>query len=148
MKVQVCVGDETFQVEGDDLHTRPIIARVAGEEVAVWPDSGPASAASGAAAPDHLVEPPALRLVPPPATHAAATPGGDGPAVRAPIPGVIHEILVREGERVEAGQEICMLEAMKMQNTIRAPHAGRISRIPVAVGQAVKHRDVLLEFGD
>jgi glutaconyl-CoA/methylmalonyl-CoA decarboxylase subunit gamma len=148
MKVQVCVGDETFQVEIGDLHTRPIIARVAGEEFAVWPDSGPAGAANVATAAGHSVEPPVLRLVPPAPGRAASAPAGDGSAVRAPIPGVIHEILVREGERVEAGQEICMLEAMKMQNTIRAPHAGRISRIPVAVGQAVKHRDILLEFGD
>ena len=139
MKLQVCVGDETFQVEIDDLHARPIVARVDGEEFAVWPDSGPVNPANGTAAVS-APHPPLPRVT-------SAEPAG-GSAVHAPIPGVIQKILVKEGDRVEAGQEICMLEAMKMQNTIRAPHAGRISRVAVVVGQTVKHRDLLLEFGD
>lgn len=150
MKLQVCVGDETFQVEIDDLHARPIVARVDGEEFAVWPDSGPVSPANGTAVANGHQAGSASH--PPAHTDPVRSPASaeftGGSAVRAPIPGVIQKILVKEGDLVAAGQEICMLEAMKMQNTIRAPHAGRISRVAVAVGQAVKHRDVLLEFGD
>ena len=148
MKLEVRVGDETFQVEVDDLHARPIVARVEGEEFAVWPDSGQVSPTNGtAAASSSLAESPtrpSKSAVP--ARMAADLTGA--PVVRAPIPGVVHAILVKEGDLVASGQEICLLEAMKMQNTIRAPRAGRISRVAVAVGQAVKHRDVLLEFGD
>jgi glutaconyl-CoA/methylmalonyl-CoA decarboxylase subunit gamma len=145
MKLQVCVGDETFQVEIDDLHARPIVARVDGEEFAVWPDSGPVNPANGTAVANGTE---AVSAPHPPLPRVTSAEPAGGSAVHAPIPGVIQKILVKEGDRVEAGQEICMLEAMKMQNTIRAPHAGRISRVAVVVGQAVKHRDVLLEFGD
>jgi biotin carboxyl carrier protein len=44
------------------------------------------------------------------------------------------------------GDELCTLEAMKMKNVIRAPRAGTIASVKVAVGQHVKHHDVLVEY--
>ena len=148
MKLEVRVGNETFQVEVEDLHARPIVVRVEGEEFAVWPDSGQVSPANGTATVPGTPVDQAIPLPRPIApVHATADLAG-GPVVHAPIPGVVHAILVKEGDLVAPGQEICILEAMKMQNTIRAPRAGRINRVAVVAGQAVKHRDVLLEFGD
>ncbi len=72
----------------------------------------------------------------------------DVKAVHAPIPGVIVGIEVEVGQRVEVGQTLCVLEAMKMKNAIRAPRAGQIAAIVVATGEHVKHHDLLMEYAD
>ncbi|MCU0514505.1 MAG: biotin/lipoyl-binding protein [Anaerolineae bacterium] len=69
---------------------------------------------------------------------------GDG-RVKAPIPGRITRILVQPGEAVEAGQTVIMLEAMKMENQLRATRAGIVRSIQVAAGQTVVRSQVLLE---
>ena len=62
-----------------------------------------------------------------------------GPArVQAPMPGKLVRILVRAGEDVGAGQGLVVMEAMKMENEIRAPRAGRVKEAPVQEGQAVE----------
>jgi biotin carboxyl carrier protein len=66
--------------------------------------------------------------------------------VRAPIPGVIVSIVVNVGEAVNVGQELCVLEAMKMKNSIRATRAGQIATIHVNIGQQVKHNEPLVEY--
>jgi propionyl-CoA carboxylase alpha chain len=53
---------------------------------------------------------------------------------------------VRPGDEVGLGQDLCVLEAMKMKNPIRSPRAGRIASVNVNPGQTVKHHDVLVEF--
>ncbi len=68
--------------------------------------------------------------------------------VRAPIPGVIISIAVQPGDTVEVGQELCVLEAMKMKNAIRAPRAGTIGKVLAAVGEHVQHHDLLIEFAE
>lgn len=70
---------------------------------------------------------------------------GDG-RVKAPIPGLITHLLVNVGDAVEAGQPIAYLEAMKMQNEIRAPFAGTVAAIHVATQQTVKRGEVLIEI--
>lgn len=69
---------------------------------------------------------------------------GDG-RVKAPIPGLITRVLVNMGDRVEVDQPLLVLEAMKMENEIRAPRAGVISALPVEAGQSVSRGDVLVE---
>lgn len=69
---------------------------------------------------------------------------GDGEAAAtAPIPGTVLDIRAAEGDRVESGQVILILEAMKMENEICAPAAGVISSIPVAKGDSVAAGDIL-----
>ena len=69
---------------------------------------------------------------------------GDG-RVKAPIPGLISRILVDPGATVTAGQPLIILEAMKMENEIRAPFLGVVQTIGVAVGQTVLRNTVLVE---
>jgi glutaconyl-CoA/methylmalonyl-CoA decarboxylase subunit gamma len=64
--------------------------------------------------------------------------------VAAPLPGTIVSIGVAEGDRVEHGQELCVLEAMKMNNPIRATQAGVVKEVLVSVGQQVQHNHPLL----
>lgn len=69
---------------------------------------------------------------------------GDG-RVKAPIPGLITRILVQPGAAVEAGQALLILEAMKMENEIRAPFDGVVSSISVTGGQSVVRNQLLAE---
>ena len=69
---------------------------------------------------------------------------GDG-RVKAPIPGLISRILVEPGATVSAGQPLLILEAMKMENEIRAPFEGVVVSVSAAVGQTVLRNQMLAE---
>jgi biotin carboxyl carrier protein len=71
---------------------------------------------------------------------------GDG-RVKAPIPGLITRVLVQPGDTVEAGQPLLVLEAMKMENEIRAPRAGTVQLLGVSPGQGVSLGAVMVEIG-
>jgi pyruvate carboxylase subunit B len=73
--------------------------------------------------------------------------GDAGPKpVRAPMPGLVVRIHVAEGDRVDAGQSVAIVEAMKMENDLKAESAGVVARIRVAAGEAVDKGAVLVEF--
>jgi acetyl-CoA/propionyl-CoA carboxylase, biotin carboxylase, biotin carboxyl carrier protein len=72
---------------------------------------------------------------------AAATGSGK---VAVPMQGTIVKILVEVGQEVEAGQALCVLEAMKMENNINADKAGTIAEIKVEPGQSVSSGDVVV----
>lgn len=77
----------------------------------------------------------------------AAPEGGVGPAsLRAPIPGRLVKILVKVGERVSASQPLLVLEAMKMENEVRAPRAGTVTTLHVAEGVAVETGQLLVSL--
>lgn len=71
---------------------------------------------------------------------------GDG-RLKAPIPGLIARYLVDVGDKVSAGQAVVILEAMKMENEIRAPLAGRVEAIHVPAGETVARGTLLVEIG-
>ena len=62
------------------------------------------------------------------------------------MPGRVVEVLVEEGARVEAGQGLIVLEAMKMENEIQAEHEGVVKQVFVTAGQAVEGGDPLFEL--
>ncbi len=76
----------------------------------------------------------------------ASAPKSNNEQVRAPIPGVILKLLVKEGDAVKAGQDVIVMEAMKMENQIQATVSGRIAKLNVRVDDAVQQDDVLLEI--
>ena len=67
--------------------------------------------------------------------------------IRAQIPGRVVRLWVSEGDVVEAGQRLLAIEAMKMENEVRAPHAGTVESIVVEPGSSVELRDELLRLG-
>ena len=75
------------------------------------------------------------------ARHSLAT-----PLVTAPMPGKVLKILVREGDEVEAGQPLIIIEAMKMETTLAAEGPARVKAIAVAPGQMVDAGAVLMEL--
>lgn len=82
-----------------------------------------------------------------PAAAPAALPAGDGEPQAAPLAGNIFKILVKPGDRVEEGELVIILEAMKMETEVRAFKAGTIGSIDCKVGDAVSVGDTLLTIG-
>ena len=115
-----------FEADGmqHEVEVRPVI-----EDFARKDPSAAASAVPQAAAP---------KLV-----QSAHGPG----AVVAPMPGIIVNILVKEGDAVVAGSTLCVMEAMKMENNIIAPQAGSVKRIAVHVGAEVQSGQLLVQLG-
>ena len=74
---------------------------------------------------------------PAPAAAAPAAPAGAGTDINSPLPGVIIEISVKEGQAVKAGQKVAVLEAMKMENDIQAEKDGTVTAIHVRKGDSV-----------
>jgi biotin carboxyl carrier protein len=67
--------------------------------------------------------------------------------VKAPIPGLVTRVLVQQGDQVEAGQPILLLEAMKMENEILAPRAGKVIELNAMPGKSVTLNEELVEIG-
>jgi biotin carboxyl carrier protein len=70
---------------------------------------------------------------------------GDG-RIKAPIPGLVTRIHVEQGQLVEQGQPLLVLEAMKMENEIRSPLAGTVRQLAVKPGQTVTLSELMIEI--
>ena len=86
-----------------------------------------------------------VRSQPPPTPQKSFAPAGGLNAIKAPLPGVIHKVMVKEGDAVKAGQTLLILEAMKMENNILAEKAGTIRNMKIKEGDSVMQGDLLLE---
>ncbi len=82
-----------------------------------------------------------------PAAPAAATATGAGTPVKAPLPGTVTELKVNVGDKVNAGDVVLVLEAMKMQNNIEAENSGTVTSVVVKQGETVMEGAVLLTIG-
>jgi acetyl/propionyl-CoA carboxylase alpha subunit len=78
----------------------------------------------------------------------ASTRGAGEASLRAPMPAQVRAVQVMEGDRVEKGQTLILLEAMKMEIRLQAPIAGRVAHLAVAEGQPVERDQVLVEIED
>ena len=88
---------------------------------------------------------PAARPAPTAATSAPVEAGAQDKV--APLGGVIIEITVREGDKVKAGDQVAVIEAMKMKTMVAADHDGTVRNIRVKVGDAVDAGQVLMTIG-
>jgi biotin carboxyl carrier protein len=64
--------------------------------------------------------------------------------LKAPMPGLVISVPVREGQEVEKGDVLVILESMKMQNELRSPRAGRVTRVRAREGDTVDQKETLL----
>jgi len=137
---RVTIDGRAYEVQVPDPRERPVRAIVDRQvfEVHIQPEArvgalpavaglrpvpAPAPAAAGAV------------VAPSAATSPAAAGSGE---VTAPLPGTIVSISVAIGDTIEYGQELCVLEAMKMNNPICSTQAGQVTKILVSVGQRVQ----------
>ena len=124
----VIVNGKTYQVEIEKNDKKSAIGVAIGSQaVAV---STPASAVQASQA-----------------TSVSATPGSAGNAITAPMPGKIIDIKVSVGDNVKRGQEIIILEAMKMHNPVLATNDGVIKDIYVKAGDSVQTGATLISIG-
>ena len=143
MNIQVKIGELTFDVTVGDLSERPVKVSVDGELIEVWPEEmTTAVAAPVAAAPVQPAAPAA------PAKAAPVTVSLGGGAACAPMPGVIIAVTAHPGDKVKPGDELVVLEAMKMKNPIRATRAATVCNLLVSPGDHVKKGQTLVEFVD
>ena len=89
---------------------------------------------------------PAAAAAPVAAAPAAPKAAAGANAIVAPLPGSVVSISVKVGDAVKAGQQLAVIEAMKMENEILAPADGTIKAVHVSAGQAVQQGDALIEL--
>ena len=145
----VTIHDKTYRVEIPDPGATPLLVIVDGQpfQVGIAGTEVAATAARLAAPPPPAPQPPPLPPPPRLATHRpAAPPLARSSDVIAPMPGTILSVEVNVGQRVEVGQVLCVLEAMKMKNPIRATHPGTVAEVYVHPGRTVPHGEVLIRL--
>mgnify|MGYP003429979897 CR=1 FL=1 len=89
---------------------------------------------------------PAAAAAPVAAAPAAPKAAAGANAIVAPLPGSVVSINVKAGDAVKAGQQLAIIEAMKMENEILAPADGTVKAVHVSAGQAVQQGDALIEL--
>lgn len=143
--LQVIVNGQPYALEVIDTQPGQVSLRLDGKPATVqWAGSGEEKwfSLNGCT---YRLEKPAPRT----ARAAQSTDGrGDGSStegVRSPMPAQVRAVQVREGEQVEKGATLLLLEAMKMEIRIKAPARGRVTRLLVASGQAVEKEQLLAE---
>ena len=80
------------------------------------------------------------------APQAAVAPENEGKVCRSPVSGIVIKTVAKEGQSLQSGETIMVLEAMKMETTITAPEAVKIAKLPVKEGDSVQSGQVLVEF--
>jgi glutaconyl-CoA/methylmalonyl-CoA decarboxylase subunit gamma len=149
MKYKVAVKNMSYEVEIEDINARPIIARVGGERFEVMPENvGQAEVKNEADEPKEKVEKKSSYQKPVATASLSPNLALSGNTLTAPLPGKIIEVFVKAGERVEAGQVVVIIEAMKMKNSIRSVYSGAVSEVLVSAGQSVSHKQALIKFAD
>ena len=153
--VRVKLEGRWHTVEVGDLSERPVRAVVDGFPVEV--EVGDAREDAAADAPSRAAPMPSAAprvrapstspapSAPPPAAVASAS-ANPNKVFTAPMPGTILEISVKPGDRVVTGDAICVLEAMKMQQRLRADWSGVVKEVLVAVGQQVMDGSPIVEL--
>jgi biotin carboxyl carrier protein len=140
MKYNVTIQDKSYLVEIEDINARPVIAYVEGIRVEVIPDTNPLGVEGGR----REVQKEANETPLMDARRAASAPNTN--ELTAPLPGTVVEVFVKEGDVLEAGQVVIIIEAMKMKNSIRSTRAGKVAEVLVRAGDTVAHKQALVRF--
>lgn len=142
---EVVIEGQTYVVEVPDPWERPVRAIVDGEvfEVEVPSPEAAPKPVKPVARPEPVAPQPQSK----PTAPSAPSPSGAG-EITSPLPGTIVSINVSEGDTVSHGQELCILEAMKMNNPIRATQSGVVQEILVTIGQQVQHGAPLMVIAE
>ncbi len=146
MKYKITVNNKTYDVEIENINARPVIAHVDGDRFEVMPENAEQVETRKDA--DGKTEKKPFNPNPAPAAAHSPNLALSGNTLTAPLPGTVIEVFVKAGEKVEAGQVVVIIEAMKMKNSIRSVFSGMISEVLVSAGQSVAHKQALVKFAD
>jgi len=139
---QAVVNGQTYDVSVENVSAAPLVVTVNGTryEVQLVGDET-AVAVAPVVRPAPVAQPAPVPVV---AAQAAAPAGAAGAnSITAPMPGTIQGISVKPGQAVKYGDQLCLLEAMKMKNAIRAPKDGVIATIDCQEDQRVVYGALL-----
>lgn len=145
----VLIDGKPYHIEVPDPGASPLEVIVDGQAflvnvsgVIATAPTGPASVPPPVPAPAALPAPESVPIARP-----AAPAGANGVHdITAPMPGTILSVDVKVGQAVEPGQVVCVLEAMKMKNPIRATQGGAITEVAVQPGHSVAYGDLLVKL--
>ncbi len=128
-RLRVRIEDRWFDVEIDDLDSSPVRVLVDGEpvDVEVRDSHEPAQEKTGS---------PSAPVGPPPGVR----------TFRSPMPGAIISVSVKEGDQVVTGDEVCLLESMKMNQSLRADWSGIVKTVHVKAGDQVPHGHPIIDL--
>jgi len=126
VKLKITVDQKVYEVEVEVAEPEPVQLPPAG----------------------YLMNPAAVRVpaAPAPKAGADAGPVNEDKVCRSPINGIVVKVSAQEGQSIQPGDTLLVLEAMKMETNITAPVAGKISKINVAGGDTVSAGQVVVEF--
>ena len=130
MKLKITVDNKVYEVEVEATETEP-----AGMPTYVYQGSAP----------------PRMPMAPAGVPPVAAAPVAQGPVneekvCRSPISGIVVKVLVQAGQKIQPGDRLLVLEAMKMETNITAPVAGTVAKVNANQGDSVQSGQVLVEF--
>ena len=125
-KFSITVNGQAYEVEVEEIGGAPSFA------------AAPAAAPAPVAAPAPAAAAPAPKAAPAPAPKAAAAAPAGAEVISAPMPGNINDVRVSAGQQVKKGDILVILEAMKMENEIKAPCDGKITGVNVRKGDSVE----------
>lgn len=145
------INGNLYSVTINDIEDNIANVEVNGTPYRVEMDK-PVNAAAPVAAPQPVSRPaaapaPKAEVVEQPVAARPAAASNAGSAVKSPLPGVIVDIKVKEGDTVKKGQTVLILEAMKMENNINADKDGVITAIKVSKGDSVMEGTDLILIG-
>lgn len=147
----VTIDSQTYHVDIPNPGANPLRVVVDGQafdiDVAgVTPGQPVAPAAIRPATTAAPAPRPAVAVTAPAPVEAKGTGSVGGSLVSAPMPGTILSLEVCAGQPVEAGQVVCLLEAMKMKNPVRTSRAGTVAEVCVSAGQTVSYGEPLVRM--
>ena len=142
MKYKLTVNNQTYEVEIENINARPVVVTVDGQGFEIMPENGNQPQVRNEAMPKTELKP----VMKSPVAEAASPVASGSPILTAPLPGTIVELFVKPGDKVEAGQVLLVIEAMKMKNSIRSTFSGTVDKVLVNQGQSVAHKQALVEF--
>tara|TARA_Y100000817_G_scaffold250696_1_gene203063 strand:+ start:2747 stop:3202 length:456 start_codon:yes stop_codon:yes gene_type:complete len=145
-KIKITIDGKSYSVEVKDINADPIEMVVDGHNVSVTlgDEDPPIAIKSTTEVKDSTQDELKSDSVNAPEPSKKVSAPGPIKDFTAPMPGMIISIAVKEGDQVVPGDEICVLEAMKMQQTLRAEWAGIVDEIYVATGQQIQGGDKIL----
>ena len=145
---RITVGEHLYTVEVGDVSRSPVEVNVDGQTFYVDVDAPSAEAVQP---PTRRGRRPPSRIAPPALPRVGSSAPAFDPSdkiLRAPMPGRVIAIRVRPGDRVAAGDEVCVVEAMKMEHSIRSPADAAVAAVHCAVGDRVDEGVELVSLQD
>lgn len=139
---RIKVGDHWFTVQVGDLTYSPVEVTVEGETISVEVEGLPPRPLPNTRGPRSR---PAQIISAPRQRRSLGSDPSDK-ILRSPMPGKVISIMVRPGDRVSAGDEVCVVEAMKMEQSIRTGRDGVIKAVHVQPMDSVSANDPLVEL--